>query len=191
MSAEDRDHRDLPSGTTDAGRGKGETPSGAGALAGKLQSGGKDSGSHEDVVDTLKDLVECCRDAEYGFRDSADRAQRADLKPILMERAEQFRSAAEELNRLVVAAGGKPEEGGSAVGAVHRSWVAVQATVGDNDKAVLEGCERGQDNALARFRKALDKPLPADIRSVVERQRRMVEECHAQMKMLRDQARAA
>ena len=30
-----------------------------------------------------------------------------------------------------------------------------------DDKAVLEECERGEDNALARYRKALQKPLPA------------------------------
>jgi uncharacterized protein (TIGR02284 family) len=69
--------------------------------------------------------------------------------------------------------------------------VAVQAALGDTDKAVLEGCERGQDNALARYGKALEKPLPEDIRAVVERQLQMVRDCHAEMKRLRDQARAS
>jgi hypothetical protein len=52
-------------------------------------------------------------------------------------------------------------------------------------------CWRGQDNALARFRKALEKPLPADVRPAVERHLQLVQGCHAQMKMLRDQARAS
>lgn len=191
MSAEDRDYRDVPPGATGARFSTGDSASGAGAIVGNLQSAGKDSGSRHDIIEALQDLVECCKDGEYGFRTSADRAERADLKSILMQRAEDFRSAGEELNRLVAACGGAAEQGGSVLGAVHRGWVAVQATLGDNDKAVLEGCERGQDNALARYHKALGKPLPADIRSVVERQLQMVQECHAQMKMLRDQARAA
>jgi uncharacterized protein (TIGR02284 family) len=191
MSAEERDYRDIPPENTGTRSATGDGPSGAGALAGKLQTGGNDSGSRKDTVDVLKDLVECCKDGEYGFRTSADRVERADLKPVLSQRAEEFRAAGEELNRLVASCGGTPEQGGSAMGAVHRGWVAVAATLGDNDKAVLEGCERGQDNALARYRKALEKPLPADVRSVVERQLQTVRECHDQMKALRDQARAA
>lgn len=178
MSAEDRDQHDTKT-------------SGAGAVTGHLQSAGSNDGSRSDVIDALQDLVECCKDGEYGFRKSAERAQGAQLKPLLARRADEFRAAGEELNRLVVALGGRREDSGSALGAVHRGWVAVQTALGDNDKAVLEGCERGQDNALARYRKALDKPLPADIRSVVERQLQQVRECHDEMKQLRDQARAA
>jgi uncharacterized protein (TIGR02284 family) len=191
MSAEDRDTRGVSPDTTGARFASADSTGGAAALVGDLQSSGNDSASTRDVVDALRDLVECCRDGEYGFRTSADRAERADLKPVLSQRAEEFRLAGDELNRLIIARAGSPEPGGSVMGAVHRGWVALQATLGDNDKAVLEGCERGQHNALARYRKALDKALPDDIRSVVEQQLQMVEACHAQMKMLRDQARAA
>ena len=88
--------------------------------------------------------------------------------------------------------GGNAKEGGSAMGAVERGWVAVKATLSTyDDKAVLEECERGEDNAVARYRKALKKPLPAGIKLIVERQMQGVQRNHDQIKMLRDQFRAS
>jgi uncharacterized protein (TIGR02284 family) len=191
MSAEERDYNAIAQDANGTRSTTGDGSSGAGAAVGNAQSAGNNTGSREDVIDALQDLVEACKDGEYGFRTSAERAERADLKPVLSKWAEEYRSAGEELNRQIETCGGTPEKGGSVMGAMHRGWVAVQAAIGDNDKAVLEGCERGQDNALARYRKALEKPLPGNIRSVVERQLETVRECHAQMKMLRDEARAA
>lgn len=190
MAADDRDSSTVQPGATGTRFTAGDGPAGAGALVGDLQTGGNQQGGRKDIVDVLQDLVECCKDGEYGFRTSAERTGREDLRSVLSQRAEDFRAAGEELNRLVADCGGTPERSGSAMGAVHRGWVAMQATFGDNDKAVLQGAERGQDNALARYRKALEKPLPGEIRSVVERQMQLVQECHDQMKMLRDQARA-
>jgi uncharacterized protein (TIGR02284 family) len=165
---------------------------GAAAAVGRMQSAGDNSGDTADVIDVLQDLVECCKDGEYGFRESAEQVDRADLKTTLLRRADDCRSAAQELNDLIRQCGGAPEQGGSAMGAMHRGWVAVKATLSTyDDKAVMEECERGEDNAKARYRKALEKPLPPHIRQVVERQMQGVQRNHDQVKMLRDQLRAA
>ena len=88
--------------------------------------------------------------------------------------------------------GGDVTDHGSAAGALHRGWVSVKSTLSTyDDKAVLEECERGEDNALARYRKALKKPLPAGVKLIVERQMQGVQRNHDQIKMLRDQFRAA
>jgi uncharacterized protein (TIGR02284 family) len=169
-----------------------EAGGGAAAAVGRMQSAGDARGDTADVIDALKDLVECCKDGEYGFRESAEQVKREDLKTTLLRRADDCRSAAQELNDLVRQCGGSPEDGGSAMGAMHRGWVAVKATLSTyDDKAVMEECERGEDNAKARYRKALEKPLPPHIRQVVERQMQGVQRNHDQVKMLRDQLRAA
>ena len=174
--------RAVPAGVEPAG--------GAAAAVGRMQSAGDNRGDTADVIDALKDLVECCKDGEYGFRESAEQVDRADLKATLLRRADDCRSAAQELNDLVRQCGGSPEEGGTAMGAMHRGWVAVKATLSTyDDKAVMEECERGEDNAKARYRKALEKPLPPHIRQVVERQMQGVQRNHDQVKMLRDQLR--
>lgn len=164
---------------------------GAAAAVGTAQSAGNMSGDRDDVVDALNDLAECCKDGEYGFRACAEQAKRSDLKSIFLQRADDCRNAAQELYQQIRSLGGDVDEGGSAAGAMHRGWVAVKATLSTyDDKAVLEECERGEDNAMARYRKALKQPLPAGIKLIVERQMQGVQRNHDQIKMLRDQFRA-
>lgn len=164
---------------------------GAAAKVGEMQSAGNMSGDNEDVIDALNDLAECCKDGEYGFRACAEQAKRSDLKSLFLQRADDCRGAAQELYEQIRGLGGDVDEGGSAAGAMHRGWVAVKATLSTyDDKAVLEECERGEDNALARYRKALKQPLPAGIKLIVERQLQGVQRNHDQIKMLRDQFRA-
>ena len=181
MAAEDKDlNRDPIMG------------SGAAAAVGRAQSAGNNDGDRGDVIDALNDLAECSKDGEYGFRACAEQAERPDLKSLFLQRADDCRGSAQELYEQIRSLGGKPDEGGSAMGALHRGWVAVKATLSTyDDKAVLEECERGEDNAMARYRKALKQPLPAGIKLVVERQMQGVQRNHDQIKMLRDQFRAA
>ncbi|WP_338051043.1 MULTISPECIES: ferritin-like domain-containing protein [Ramlibacter] len=160
-------------------------------FAGTVRSAGTTGGNRSDFVDVLEDLVECCRDGEYGFGESAQQAQRADIRSLLQQRALDCRRAADELNQHIVRLGGSAEDSGSALGAVHRGWVSVKAKLSTHDdKAVLEECERGEDNAVARYRKALQQPLPTDIQAIVERQFRGVQRNHEQVRELRNQLRA-
>ena len=167
-------------------------PSGAAAMVGEMQSAGDNSGDRDDIVDVLNDLIETCKDGEYGFKACADQAKRQDLKSMFQQRVEDCRIAAQELAQQVRNLGGDVQDSGSAMGAVERGWVAVRTTLTTyDDKAVLEECERGEDNALARYRKALKKPLPANIKLIVERQLQGVQRNHDQIKMMRDQVKAA
>lgn len=148
--------------------------------------------SNDDIIDTLNDLIETSKDGEYGFRTSAEYLQDATLKQSFTARAEECRQAAAELQQLVLRFGGKAEDSGTAAGALHRGWVAVKGTLaGYTDKAILEETERGEDSALASYRKALDEVLPPDVRVVVERQYEGVKRNHLQIRTLRDAARAA
>jgi uncharacterized protein (TIGR02284 family) len=174
--------------------GQSGTPSGMGAAGavGAMQSAGDNSGDRDDVVDILKDLVECSKDGEYGFRECAEQAKREDLKSMFLQRADDCRRGAQELNQLLRELGASPEDGGSALGAMHRGWVSIKSKLTSyDDKAVLEEAGRGEDNAKARYTKALQKNLPANVRTVVDRQMQGVQRNHDQVKMLRDQLRAA
>ena len=165
---------------------------GTAASVGDMQTSGNNTGERDDVVDVLQDLVECCKDGEYGFQACADQSDRQDLKSLFLQRADDCRRGAQELNQHIRGLGGEIEDSGSAAGAVHRGWVSVKATFSAyDDKAVLEESERGEDNALARYRKALKKNLPSDAKQIVERQMHGVQKNHDQIKMLRDQFRAA
>ena len=145
---------------------------------------------NDEVVDVLNDLIETCGDGEYGFNAAAEHSKSTSLKGVFLKRASECASAAAELRGHVLRLGGKPEEGGTASGAMHRGWVAVRGTLaGYSDKAMLDECERGEDQALAAYRKALKQPLPSDIRALVQRQMDGAQKNHDQIKALRDQAK--
>jgi uncharacterized protein (TIGR02284 family) len=144
----------------------------------------------KEVVDILNDLLETSRDGEYGFRTCAEEVKSPEMKRLFTERAASCAQAASELSQLIIANGGKPAEGGTATGAIHRGWVHVKGMVGANSElSMLEECERGEDAAMARYRKALRYNLPPDVRGVVERQAEGAQRNHDQIKVLRDQAR--
>jgi uncharacterized protein (TIGR02284 family) len=145
----------------------------------------------DDVVSTLNDLIETCKDGEEGFRTCAEDISDSEIKAYFNNRAERCADAAEELQDLVEAYGGEPETSSSVSAALHRRWIDIKSAItGRDDQAVLDECERGEDIAKKSYQNALEKPLPADVRSVVERQYQGVQMNHDQVKSMRNQARA-
>lgn len=143
------------------------------------------------TISVLNDLIETSRDGEAGYRKCAERAVDPALKTLLATRAGECREAVGELTSIVLSLGGKPEDDTSVAGDLHRGWAAFKAAVaGDDDKAVLEECERGEDVAKRNYKKALEKDLSPEIRAVVQRQYDGVLRHHDEAKVLRDRARA-
>jgi uncharacterized protein (TIGR02284 family) len=55
---------------------------------------------------------------------------------------------------------------------------------GKDDDAIISECERGEDSAVSNYRDALDKDLPANVRSIVERQFASVKQAHDRIRSL-------
>lgn len=139
------------------------------------------------TIETLNLLIRTSRDGEAGFRACAEQLRSRELQDLMLSRAEDCSRAVAELKPLVARLGGTPMEGTSAPGDAHRAWVVAKAALtGSDDHAVLNECERGEDIALADYRKALQQDLPDDIRQVVDHQYRGVRKNHDQVKALRD-----
>ncbi|MCY7371927.1 MAG: PA2169 family four-helix-bundle protein [Polaromonas sp.] len=154
-------------------------------------NGGKEQLDEDELVDVLNDLLECCCDGEHGYKECAQHTRTPDLKTLLFSHARHCASGAAELKEQIRQIGGKPDAGGSVGEALHRGWVSVRgALAGRSDQAMLGECERGEDAALACYRRALRQPLPASVRSMVEIQRDRVQHNHDQIKALRDSLRA-
>ncbi len=147
--------------------------------------------TNEETIDQLNNLIETCKDGEYGFRSCAEHVKSADLKTTFMRRSEDCRQGASELQSLVARLGGKSATDGSASGTMHRGWVSVVGTLtGYSEKQMLDECERGEDVALDRYRDALKEQLPADVMGVVQKQYEGVKRNHDQIRTLRNQVRA-
>jgi uncharacterized protein (TIGR02284 family) len=147
--------------------------------------------SNDDVVDVLNDLLETTRDGGHGFLACADEVESAAMKQVFVERAESCRRGEAELVALITQYGGTPADGGTAAGALHRGWVHVKGSLGANSElSILESCERGEDTAVAQYRKALKQNLPADVRAVVQKQAEGAQRNHDQIRDMRNAARA-
>lgn len=145
---------------------------------------------NDQVISVLNDLLENARDGEYGFKTCAEQVESSGAKQLFADRAIGCAQAAQELEALVRQYGGEPADGGTAAGALHRGWVQIKGAVGaDSELSILESCERGEDTAIARYRKALKEDLPADVRAVVEKQAAGAQKNHDQIRDLRNAAR--
>ena len=145
---------------------------------------------NNDIVSTLNDLIETSRDGDEGFRTSAEHAKDAQLKSLFANRAQSCATAVRELQEVVRANGGEPTDSSSMSGAIHRRWVDIKSMItGGDDMAILNEVERGEDVAVASYKKALAKDLPSDVRALIERQFQGVQQNHDQIKQLRNQFR--
>ncbi len=146
----------------------------------------------DQTIDLLNNLIETARDGQNGFSTAAEGAKDSALKTFFSDSATERANFVTELSRLVTSLGGEPHETGHVAGAVHRGWINIKTAVsGNDDKAILEEAERGEDYAKKAFTDALSESLPAETRAVVERMAKQVQQTHDRVRGLRDQARAA
>ena len=143
-----------------------------------------------ETVDTLNDLLATCNDGEMGFTEASENTKSGSLQQLFLRRASECRAAATELHQQIARLGGKAADGGTASGKLHRGWMQVRGTLGGlSDLALLNECERGEDAAVARYRKALKQGLSTDVQELVERQAAGAQRNHDQIKSLRDMER--
>ena len=137
------------------------------------------------VISTLNNLIQICRDGEEGFQTAAGGVKGAGLSELFQDYARQRASFAGELRDEVRRLGGEPAEAGSITGSLHRGWMGLKAALtGEDERAVLAECERGEDSALAAYRAALGVDMPASVRTMVERQFAEVREARERIRVL-------
>lgn len=148
--------------------------------------------TNESVISTLNGLIEICKDGQNGFKDAAEGVERSDLKTLFYEFSQQRSEFVGVLQGLVRNLGGDPETAGSISGTVHRGWLNIKAAVtGQDEGAILNECERGEDYAKEAYAEALELNLPDNIADVLSQQSQAVLAAHNRIRALRDAEKAA
>jgi uncharacterized protein (TIGR02284 family) len=140
----------------------------------------------DEATDTLNDLIETLKDGQKGFQSAAADVKDANVKSTFSEFARQRAAMAEELSSHVALSGEDPKRSGSVAGAAHRGWMNLKSALGGGEKAILNEAERGEDEAVSAFEKAMKSKLPPDVAQVVQRQYSQVKSAHDRVKALRD-----
>jgi uncharacterized protein (TIGR02284 family) len=141
--------------------------------------------TNDDVISTLNNLIETCKDGQNGFQTAADGVKNSELKTLFNTYAKQRAQFAGDLQSEVRRLGGDPEKSGSVAATLHRGWINIKSTVtGEDESAVLAECERGEDSAVSNYQDALAANLPANVRDVVQRQFTQIKEAHDRIRSL-------
>ena len=142
----------------------------------------------KEIISTLNNLIETLKDGQEGYKQSAGGVDDPQLKTLFDTLSLQRSKFAGELQREVISMGdGKPEDSGSASGAMHRTWINIKSAVTNRDRhAILAEAERGEDSAVAAYKDALEENLPAPVRELVARQQTEVKAAHDKIRNLRD-----
>ena len=142
----------------------------------------------KEIISTLNNLIETLKDGQEGFRQSATGVDDPQLKSVFDSLSLQRSKFAGELQSEIVKLGDPdPEDSSSTTGAMHRAWINVKSAVTNRDRhAILAEAERGEDTAVAAYKDAMEKDLPAPIRDIIGRQSAEVKAAHDKVRNLRD-----
>ena len=140
---------------------------------------------NDNVISTLNGLIETCRDGQNGFQSAAEGVTNSELKTLFHGYAQQRAQFVGELQTEVRRLGGDPENMGSVAATLHRGWINIKSTVtGKDESAIIAECERGEDSAVSTYRDALDEDLPANIRTIIDRQYADIKQAHDRIRAL-------
>jgi uncharacterized protein (TIGR02284 family) len=140
---------------------------------------------YDNATSTLNNLIETCKDGQNGYQTAAEGVKNSELKTLFGTYSHQRAQFAGELQNEVLRLGGDPEKTGSVAATLHRGWINIKSTVtGEDEAAVIAECERGEDSAVKNYKEALSEDLPADLKSIIERQYAQVQEAHDRIRSL-------
>lgn len=148
------------------------------------------SNSLSDTISTLNKLIQTCKDGQEGFRLAAEAiTDDEDLKGFLFSCSLQRSKFAGELQNETINLGEpEPSESTTIKATLHRGWINLKSKLTGNDNhAILAECERGEDTAVADYKKAIATDLSAPLSEIVNRQFQEVLATHNSVRGLRDQ----
>jgi len=145
------------------------------------------------TVDTLRKLIEICRDGQNGYREGAEHVKDPQLKQLFSEVSLERAKFAGDLESEAVR-WGKPDvdRSGSTLGAIHRGWMDLKANLGGGDDAILSSIETGDTAAQKSYDEVIrEGKLPADVLGIVRNQAQATVGTLDRIKALRNQRKAA
>jgi len=145
----------------------------------------------KDETTVIKNLVETLRDGQEGFKQAAQGVKDPELKSIFNTYSQQRERFASELLGGAIRQGklDDAETDSSTAGALHRAWIGLKAAVTNgDDKAILAECERGEDSAVAEYKKVVEDDLSGPLFQAISHQYMEIRRAHDRIKGLRDAA---
>ncbi len=142
--------------------------------------------SNTDIA-TLNSLISTALDSADGYTEAAKETENTQFADTFIARANERRSVVTQLQGEVRRLGGNPEDDGTVLASMHRTFLDLKAAVtGRDDKAIVNEVERGEDHILHKFQDALkDEKLSPETRDAIQNAFTSVRTGHDQMRDLK------
>ena len=130
-----------------------------------------------ETITQLNILHAKTKEAKKGFAKAAAMANKPENQKYFLEKSNQKNVFAIEIVGVIRELGSTEEERKNYLGNLHRAWMDMRTFVAsDNDAALMEECERGEQVCLEDYKTVLENPsLPPSCRNVLQKQHDVVE----------------
>lgn len=141
--------------------------------------------SHD--IRTLNGLIATTLDSVDGYETAAKDAENGTFAQRFTARATERRQVVSELQAEVARQGGNPEDDGTVLAGAHRVFLDLKSAVtGNDDQAIVNEVERGEDHIKAKYESALeDNDLSAETKSAIGSAWGSVKSGHDEMRDLK------
>jgi uncharacterized protein (TIGR02284 family) len=138
-------------------------------------------------ISVLNGLTTTTLDSMQGYEEAAKDAESTQYATLFADFARDRGTAASALQAEVTRLGGDPESRTSFLAAAHRTFLDLkQAFTSNDDKAIINEVERGEDHIKAKFESALeDADLSPESLAVIRQAFGTVREGHDKMRDLK------
>lgn len=142
----------------------------------------------KEVGNKLNELLERTYDAEKGFKKAAENTEHSALKSYFNQKAQERYDFGHELKSEIRSFGQEVEKGGSATGALHRTWMDVKSFFSaDDEEAMLEEAIKGEKAAVEEYDNVLQETsLPTSTKNVLMAQRNKISSGLGKIRRLED-----
>ena len=140
-----------------------------------------------DGLTVLKTLTDTLADSVNGYREAAQHVDSAEFKQMFTELGDERSQVLSDLDAELGRMGASADRDGTTMGTLHQRWLDFKASItGNDDKAVINEVERGEDYLKAKFQTAMDSDaLDGNVRGIVERAFASVREGHDRVSALK------
>jgi uncharacterized protein (TIGR02284 family) len=137
--------------------------------------------------ETLKNVIQILVDGQDGFQNIGKHLDDVSLREYFLAESlkrAQFRG---DLETILHQEGvHEIKETGTAAGTVHAAWADLKAKLGGGDHTLLATAERGEDEALKTYEKAITSSLPMPVKQLLVEQARHIRHSHDHVRAARD-----
>lgn len=142
----------------------------------------------DDQSTLVKAVVRVLNDSAKGFPDIGEHLKDTSKKSFFVEEGQTRAKFATELASAYSAASGESlDVSGTGVGAIHRVWGDLKASLGGGDHTLLETAEQGEDAAKKAYKEALESSsVTGQIRTLLQTQQTHIMASHDKVKAMRD-----